>query len=208
MKSIAASLVKNALLICLLCTVVSDFYFPLFKTKELLAIEIFAGLIYVCVSCYEYLNASLKASLPVQRFPYFSNNYLMFKAFKIGVFFTFSTLLFLADGKIKWTYPICLIIALTEAVVLVLKYNNSLCFINIYANYILLAEDKIQKIFASQISLVEYRHEIFYFIKKNGKTIQFNLMHIRKQEHFVHSITNWLERNQVLVKLPLAMRNL
>jgi len=71
--------------------------------------------------------------------------------------------------------------------------------VNIYANYLLFAEDKISKLFASEIMIIEFRHDIFYFVKKNTKSMMIKLEHVQDKEGFLLSINDWINRNNVLV---------
>jgi len=118
---------------------------------------------------------------------------------KIAVFIGFGALLYLSGNRIKYLYPICLIVALTEGLVMWLKYRKDLCFVSIYANYLMFAQDRIVKLFASDISLVEFRHEIFYFVKKDGKSMQIKLVHIAQKENFLKAINEWLNRNKIVM---------
>src|SRR5690606_31339855 len=137
--------------------------------------------------------------LPVQRYPYFTNSFFMFRALKIGVFFSFAILLYTSGNSVKYLYPICLTIAVTEGIVLYLKYTKSLCFVTIYANYLLIVETKFTRLFASEITLIEFRHNIFYFIKRNGKSVQINLEYIFSKEDFVQHLSTWIKRNNLPV---------
>jgi len=199
MKSALASLGKNLILISVLAFSTLNFFYSWLGFNELLAVQSLVGVTYIFLSCYEFLNASYKASLPVQRYAYFTNKYMMFKLLKISVFLGFAILLFTSGSRVKALYPICLIISLTEAGITYLKYKKALCFVNIYANYLLLAQDKLTKLFASEIMIVEFRHDIFYFVKKNGKSIYIKLEHILEKETFVQAINTWITRNNVLV---------
>jgi len=199
MKSALASLIKNFILIGVLVLSTLNFFYAWLNWQDLLALQGAMGIAYIFSSCYEYLNASYKASLPVQRFGYFTNSYLMFKVLKISVFTAFAVILFLSDNKVKYLYPICLIIAITESIITYLKYRNSYCFVNIYANYLLIAQDKLTKIFASEILVVEFRHNIFYFVKKNNKSFSIKLEHIHSKELFLSCLIEWIARNNVFV---------
>lgn len=199
MNSALASIGKNLVLLGIVALTAVNFFMGGFSWKDVLGIEAIAGIVYVFLSCYEFLNASFKASLPVQRFPYFTNSFVMFRVLKISLFLAFTLLLVTSGSSVKYIYPICLIIAITEGVITFLKYKRSLCFVNIYANYLLIVQSKLTKLFASEIILIEFRHEIFYFVKKNKKTIQINLEHISDKESFLQAITNWINRNNVLV---------
>lgn len=199
MNSALASFGKNIILIGIVIFSSLNFFYSWLNWKELFAIQSFAGLGYIFLSCYEYLNASYKASLPVQRYPYFTSRFIMFRALKTSLFVSFAILLYLSESRVSYMYPICVIIATTEATILFLKYKNSLCFVNIYANYLLIVENKFTKLFASEIMIIEFRHDIFYFVKKDRKTVQINLEHIDDTESFVQSINDWINRNNVLV---------
>lgn len=199
MNSIIASLGKNLILMGILVLSGYNFFYNTLDWPDVFALQSLAGVVYVFLSCYEFLNASFKASLPVQRFPYFTNSYVMFRVMKITLFLALALLLYTSGNKVKYIYPICLIIASTEGVITYLKYTRSLCFVNIYANYLLIVQNRFTRVFASEITLVEYRHDIFFFVKKNRKTLQIKLSHIREREKFIHSINEWINRNQVFV---------
>jgi hypothetical protein len=199
MNSAIASIGKNIILLGIVFLSVLNFFYNWLNWKELFGIQSLVGLAYIFLSCYEYLNASYKASLPVQRYPYFTSKFIMFRVLKISLFTAFALLLYTSESTLKYIYPICLIIASTEASILYLKYKNALCFVNIYANYLLLVENKFTKLFASEIMIIEFRHDIFYFVKKNRKTIYIKLEHIRHKENFVQSINDWINRNNILV---------
>lgn len=199
MNSALASIGKNFILVCILLLSVVNFYTYSLNWRELFAIQILAGVAYIFLSCYEYLNVSYKASLPVQRYRYITNQFLMFRALKIGVFLSFTILLYVVESKIKYLYPICAIIAATEGTVLYLKYKKSLCFVNIYANYLLIAQTHFVKLFASEILIIEFRHDIFYFVKKDQKTIAIKLEHIEARDNFVQAINEWIVRNNIMV---------
>lgn len=197
MHSAISSIGKNFILVGLLVLSAINFFYGWFSWKDLLVIQSLTGLAYIFLSCYEFLNAQYKAMLPVKRYSYFNNSYVMFKVLKICVFFSFASILYLSDTRVKYLYPICIMIALTEGIVTFLKYRKGLCFVSIYANYILFSMDKLSKLFASEIELVEFRHDIFYFVKKNRKSLQIKLVHIEERDFFLKSINEWLVRNKV-----------
>lgn len=199
MKSVLASIGKNAILVGIIALCAVNYFYGSLNWGLVLGIQVVAGLGYIFLSCYEYLNTSYKASLPVQRYPYFSFGYVMFRALKVGIFLSFTILLYTSGNAVKYLYPICITIAFTEGIITFLKYKKGLCFVNIYANYLLIAESKFKRIFASEIAMVEFRHNIFYFIKKNQKTEQINLEFIDSKEDFVKNINIWITRNNVAV---------
>ncbi len=199
MYSALSSIGKNLILLGIVVLSAVNLFYGWFDPKDLIAIQSFAGLAFIFLSCYEFLNAQYKALLPVQRYTYATNAYYMFRALKIGLFLSFAVMLCFSDSKIKYIYPICLIIALTEGAVLFLKYKRGLCFVSIYANYLLFSQKKLSKLFASEIESVEFRHDIFYFIKKNKKAEEIRILHIDNKEAFVGAMKEWLKRNKINV---------
>lgn len=199
MNSALASIGKNLLLVVIVILSAFNFFHSWFNWNELLGIQLIFGLAYIFLSCYEVLNASYKAALPVQRFSYFTFSLVALRILKASVFITFAMMLYTSGSRAKYLYVICLIIALTELIVLFIKYRRNLCFISIYANYLLFAESRLKKIFASEIEIVEFRHEIFYFVKKDKKTFQIKLVHIKEKEKFLVAINDWINRNNAPV---------
>lgn len=206
MNSAIASIGKNLILIGIVILSTLNFFYGWLNWKELIGIQSLVGLAYVFLSCYEYLNASFKASLPVQRYPYFTSHFFMFRALKIALFVSFALLLFSSGSRVKYIYPICLLIAATEGIITYLKFKRSLCFVNIYANYLLIVENSISRLFASEITIVEFRHDIFFFVKKNKKSVQIKLEHIHNREDFIQKIHEWINRNNVMVSAESRMK--
>ncbi|MDP3558416.1 MAG: hypothetical protein Q8T03_13670 [Bacteroidota bacterium] len=201
MNSALASIGKNILLLGILALSSLNFFYGWFNWKELLGIQLIIGLLYVFLSCYEILNASYKASLPVQRYSYFTFRLVTLRVLKASIFITFALMLYTSGSRAKYLYVICLIIAFTEIVVLFIKYKKDLCFVSIYANYLLFAESSLKKIFVSEILIIEFRHEIFYFVKKDKKVFQIKLSHITEKEKFLFAINEWIIRNNCPVSI-------
>lgn len=199
MKSALASVAKNLILLAVLVFSALNYFYPVYSWKVVVGAQLFTGVVYVFLSCYEYLNASYKASLPVQRYPYFSHGYFMFRALKTGIFLSFALLLQLSDNPVRYLAPICYVIAGTEAVTTYLKFRNKLCFVNIYANYILLMQQQAERVFVSDILFMEFRHGIFYFVKHNRRSMQIHLDFIEDQEKFLQALHVWITRNQVML---------
>ncbi|MEI8137250.1 MAG: hypothetical protein WCH21_08000 [Bacteroidota bacterium] len=195
MNSTLASIGKNLLLLGIVALSTLNFFNCWFNWNELVGIQFLFGALYIFLSCYEILNASYKASLPVQRFSYFTFSLVAIRILKASFFITFAMMLYTSGSRAKYLYIICLIIAATELIVLFIKYKKGLCFISIYANYLLFAESKLRRIFASEIEIIEFRHDIFYFVKKDKKTFQIKLIHIADKASFMIVINEWITRN-------------
>ncbi len=199
MNTALASLGKNLVLVFLVILSGLNFFYAWFSFKDLLGIQVLTGLLYIFLSCYEYVNASYQAQLPVQRYAYFPYRFFVFSAFKIGAYLFFATMLYSAGSRIQYLYPICILVALTEGIVTGLRYYKRLCFICIYANYLLLSQKGLSKVFASEITLVEFRHDILYFIKNDKSTLVIKLEEVENRTVFFQNLKEWLARNTVPV---------
>src|SRR5436190_16800699 len=106
MKTAIVSIGKSLLLVGLVILSALNFFYNWLNWKELLGVQSLVGFAYIFLSCYEYLSASYKASLPVKRYPYFTNSFFMYRALKIGIFFAFSALLFTSGNGVKYLFPV------------------------------------------------------------------------------------------------------
>lgn len=199
MKPVHITLIKTLLLIVLLVLTLISFFSAFISWQDLLLVQSLMGVLFVFLSCYEYLNASYKADLPVQRYPYFPYSFIMFKVLRAFAFYSFAIMLYTSGTRVKFLFPICVIIGSTELIVLLLRYLKKLCFISIYANYLLFSKNSIFKIFASEIERIEFRHDIFYIIKKNGKSEDVRLVNIADKTPFISHLISWIEKNNILV---------
>ena len=77
---------------------------------------------------------------------------------------------------------------------------------NVYANYILIALEEMEKVFATEVENVEVRHEIFYLIKKNGKSVNIKTFSIQDKDIFINKMKDWIVNNDVKISEESAAR--
>lgn len=197
MKNVIISLVSNAILLVMLLISMISFWNGYLSWKELLALQAIMGLAYIFLSCYAFTNVAYTADVPKERYPYFTYSFFMFGTLKVCLFVSFALMFYSSGSRIKFFIPICVIIAITEVVVSLLKFYRKLCFVSLYANYILFSKNVMFKVFAADLESVQFRHGIFYFIGKNGKAYDIRLVHIEKKKEFLNELKEWLERNSI-----------
>ena len=199
MNSAAAIIGKNLVLIALVGITILSLFKGLFSFHNLFIVQVMMGMVYALLSYFEYNNTAYKAMLPIERFAYFPGSFYTLRLIKIGIYLTFALTLALSPTLVKVLYPVCLIIALTEIVISLLKYYKKLCFVNVYANYILIALEEMEKIFANEIDHMEFRHDIFYIVKKNGKTSTIKTFSIEDSRTFTEKMKNWIGKNGIVM---------
>ncbi len=206
MNSTNALIGKNLVLITLVVITVMSIFQFVFTNSNLLILQVVMGLVYALFSCFEYNNTFYKAMLPVERFSYFPGSFFTFRALKIGIYLTFAGVLAFSPSGVSILYPICLVMGVTEIIISLLKYYKKLCFVNVYANYILIALEEMEKIFATEVEHVEYRHEIFYLVKKNGKSVMIKTFSIQDKDIFINKMKDWIVNNDVKISDESAQR--
>ena len=78
-------------------------------------------------------------------------------------------------------------------------YFKRLCFVSIYANYLLFSRTLVFKIFAADIDFIEFRHGIFYIIKKNKKSEDIRLVNIENKDEFLKNFADWIKKNNISI---------
>lgn len=137
----------------------------------------------------------------------------MIRAIKIGIYLMFAIILGTSETSVKFLYPVCLIIAFTEIIITLLKYFKRLCFVNFYANYILIAKERINKVFANEVENMEYRHDIIYIVKKDKKTVSIKAYSVVERMQFLTKAKEWVANNKITMsdesfhKLEEAIKN-
>ncbi len=192
-----ATIGKTLSLVALLTLTVFNYFYYWFNFSEIVLIQLLVGVLYIFFSCAEYLNNSVKKALPVNRFSYFPTSFYMFKILKVGIFLMFGAMLLTTSSKISYLATICFIVSITELTLMAVLYFKKLCYVSFLANYIIIAGVKINKLFANQIKLTEYRHDIFHFVKKDNSVIQLNLDFVNDKEKFKEQVKEWLIANNV-----------
>ena len=206
MNSTNAIIGKNLVLITLVVLTVMSIFRYVVDNSTLLILQVVMGLVYTLFSYFEYNNTAYKAMLPVDRFSYYPGSFYALRAIKIGIYLTFALLLAASPSGVKILYPVCLAMALTEIIISLLKYYKKLCFVNVYANYILIALEEMEKIFVTDLENVEYRHDIFYLVKKNGKTTSIKTFSIQDKDIFINKMKDWIVNNDVKISEESAAR--
>jgi len=206
MKQVLITVLKNAILVLTVVISIVSFWSGYLSWQDLIAVQIILGLVFVFLNCYEYLNASYKAEIPVKRFAYFPYSFFMLKIIKAGFFTSFALMLLTSGTKVKYLFPVCIIIAITELVVMILKYKRRLCFVSIYANYLLFSKNIIFRVFANEIECIEFRHGIFYIIKKDKKAVDIRLVNIENRDEFVKNLVDWMQKNDIQLSAETKLK--
>jgi hypothetical protein len=206
MNSVIVSLLKNLILVALLILSLVNYFTHTFNWHDLVMIQLIVGVIYVFLAYYEVSNTWYKAQLPKERFAYYPGSFFARMAIGTGAYLMMAVVLALSGSTAKFLYPICLIIALTKIVVSVLVVVKKLSFVSIYANYIMVAKDKVVKVFSNELESVEYRHDIIYLVKKDKETLTIKVFSIKEPKIFVKQMHDWVINNNLSISVESLTR--
>lgn len=199
MNAVAISVGKNLVLLGLLFLTLASRYLNWFSSRDLIMIQLAIGAVYIFLSYYEFNSAWYKAQLPKERFAYYSLSFYMSIAIKTGIYLMFGFVLIFSGSAVKYLYPVCFIIAFTKIAMAVVVYVKRLCFVSIYANYILVVREKLDKIFAGDIENVEYRHDIIYLVKKDKSSFVIKAFSVENKKEFLSQMQSWIANNQLVM---------
>lgn len=199
MNSAVAIIIKNLVLIGIVLLTVMSYWSHILNVRQLQVTQWSLGIVYILFTYIEFSNAAYRASLPAERFAYYPGSFFMFRIIKIALFLMFGILLLFVPSVIWILYPICFIIAVAEIMVGILKYKRRLSFVSVGENYIMIARESIEKIFASELENVEYRHDILYFVKKDKKTSVVKVFSVREHDEFLRKMKSWINGNNIQI---------
>jgi hypothetical protein len=206
MNSVKAIIAKNIILVSILICTIGYFLYRPFTWHTLLSLQVGLGALYALFSYVENANKSLINNLPGERFAYYPGSFFMFRIIKTGLFLMFGIVLIFVPSVIKILYPVCFVIAFTEILVGFVKYKKRLSFVSVVDNYILIGRENIEKIFASELERVEYRHDIIYLVKKDRKTSVIKVFSVKEHDEFLRAIKLWIAKNGIEISEESSQR--
>ncbi len=195
----SASLIKYLALLAVLMATVSNMLYKIpDNTNTLILLLAFAG-VYIFFSITEFLNTLAKSQLPYDRFFYLPYSVVAHKAIKLGAFVITAVILLLSETNLVYLGSLVLIILLSDLLVFALRLSKKVYYISLFANYILYALEEESKVFASQITEVEFRYEIFYLKTKDNKAYPIELGRLPKADRavFTEKLVLWVVCNKL-----------
>lgn len=195
----SAALIKYLVLLVALIVTISNLLTKIpDKTNTIILLLVFAGA-YIFLSITEFLNTLAKSQLPYDRFFYLPYSVIAIKSIKLGAFVITGLILFLSESNLIYLGSLVLIILLSDLLVFALRLSKKVYYISLFANYILYALEEESKVFASQVTEVEFRYEIFYLKTKDNKAYPIELSRLPKADRkiFTEKMVLWVVCNKL-----------
>lgn len=192
-------LLKNLVLLLLLTLTVVFLFNAGISGTFFFILQLVLGFVYVSFAILQFSYAAEKASLPINRFQYIPHRVIYYKLIRIVILSIGGIVLFFSHSRFQAFSLLILFVIFADAIALFLRLRNQTYFVSLFANYVLISIDKELKLFASQITSVEYRYDTFYFTINERFSHEIELERIPEsyREKFRQSMTEWLIRNKI-----------
>jgi hypothetical protein len=199
MKKLTISLLKQLTLLVALLITVSFLLFSNPSGSTLFLLQIGLGLFYLIFSIAEFSGSLAKMNLPFDRFFYLPYYVISNKLIKLGAYALAAGVLWVSATELVSISVLLFIIIAADLLVFVLRIQQKVYYISLFANYILISLENEQKIFASSIEIIEYRYDIFYLKLKDKKIVLLETERVaeNQKEIFTEKFMQWALRNQL-----------
>ena len=199
MQKLTISLFKQLALLVALIATSSYLFIGIPNGNTLFILQIVFGILYLSFSVAEFSTKMAKMNMPFDRFFYLPYDVISHKLIRLGAFAIAGGVLWISSSGLMFLASLLFIIIAADLLVFILKVVQKVYYMSLFANYVLISLEREQKIFASQIEMVEYRYDIFYLKLKDKKTVALEtdrLLESQKQI-FTEKMVAWVLRNQL-----------
>ena len=160
------------------------------------------GVLYIFSACLEaYKISSIKKETP--KFVYFTDGFIAKRFIKITAFVSCGVVLYYSNSIIKYMAFLCFLIAFTEIIVTLWRYNKTLCYVALENDTIIISTNKLNTMRASEIAKIETRHGLIYFVNYNAKAITLRTDMMKEKETFNTALEIWIKKNQLNAKVAI-----
>lgn len=157
------------------------------------------SLSYVLVVVVEFFLASKQAKAAAKVFTYFTQGTMAKKAIRIGAFMIASAILLFSGIKVLLFGIVLIALLITEILNLWAKLKNNMYYIYFEEKALVFNEDGVKRIFASHVSEIEFRYEIFYLTLKNNqiRMIETERVGEKDRKDFIKEFVFWATTYQL-----------
>jgi len=193
-KLFRISLLRNISLAALVLVVLILQMDPVSNQTDVYVTLLF-GVIYIMMSI-RYLQEQISLWKDLPKFRFLSWYYISLSVVWIVVLFFASIVFFTVFDNVILSMTSFIIFAV-ELVALIVIYKNSLHFIAIQPNQIMIAKKRIRIITPQDIVEVIYRSDILIFKLPDGRAIYINFLETDNAEQLRPQIADWLSKHQL-----------
>lgn len=202
MNSLFSIIFKNSILLVLIIISIVFVFTKNIGFSEVRYLFLSIGVLYIFAACFEAFNLSSIKKETV-KFAYFTDGFIAKRVIKIILFVFCGLLLYFSNSLIKYMAFLCFLIAITELVVTLWRYTKKLCFVALEDQTLIISTNKLSTIKASDISKIETRHGLTFFINLKNESITLRTDTMKEKEAFSKVLDNWIVTNHLASKVAL-----
>ena len=154
---------------------------------------------YVLVAVIETFFIVKQKKVSGKIFTYFTQGTMSKKAIRIGGFMIASGILLFSGMKVLLFGIVLFSVLLTEIISLWVKLKNKMYYVYFEEKAIVFNDDQVKRIFASHVSEIEYRYNIFYLTLKNDQMRMLDTERVGENERneFINEFIFWATTYQL-----------
>lgn len=154
---------------------------------------------YVLVAVIESFYSVKQKKASGKIFTYFTQGTMSKKAIRIGGFMIASGILLFSGMKVLLFGIVLFSVLLTEILNLWVKLKNKMYYVYFEEKAIVFNDDQVRRIFASHVSEIEYRYNIFYLTLKNDQLRMIDTERVGENERkeFIKEFIFWATTYQL-----------
>ena len=202
MNSLFSIILKNIILLVLIIISIVFVFTKNIGFSEVRYLFLSIGVFYIFAACFEAFNLSSIKKETI-KFTYFTDGFIAKRVIKITLFVFCGLLLYYSNSIIKYMAFLCFLIAITELVVTIWRYTKKLCFVALEDQTLIISTNKISTIKASEISKIETRHGLTFFVNLKNESITLRTDTMKEKEAFSKVLENWIITNHLTSKVAL-----
>jgi hypothetical protein len=197
MNSSLHGLIKNLALLALLLFTAFVFMYDRLEDWAIGVIGVALGGLYLVFSITESIAA--KKSSKGTIYTYLTNGTIAKKAIRIFSFLMAALILYFVDFRLQNTAMMLFILVAAESIVFVYRVSTKGYFLLLEPKSITIYANKELRLFASQVTSVEYRHNIFHLTHSDKKLFKIELEKLKPEhkEEFIQRFIAWCTENNL-----------
>jgi hypothetical protein len=199
MKRFSFSLLKYITLLLAVILAGSNLLYGAPAGSTFFFAEFIFGLLYFAFSISEFSGNLDRIDPSYERFYYLPYRIITFKLIRIGALAVAAAVLYMSKSSLIVLSGLLFLIIFLDALVFLLRLQKHDYFISLFANYVFFVLEGERKLFASQISVIEYRYGIFYLRLRNNTMAVIDTSRIPKgkRNHFIEKFVLWVVCNNL-----------
>lgn len=203
MRTALFTILRNIIIIALLIVTLVYVFSVYIRVKEFMLVFYILGGLYLLAGLLE-VRSYRKIILNEQdAFNYVTDAAVAKSVIKIALFLVVGIVLYISGSIIKYMALLCFLRSVLELAALLYKIFTGSMFIYFEGDEVRLQTTKPARVYAGELSQINFRHGLTYLVRSDGKSITLRTDVMKRKEAFTERLRRWASEHQVaLVEEP------